>query len=58
MPNRQEELKAVLSWVMAPLQAEIATLSTRTSIEETLERTAKAIEENFKEELGRKTIKR
>ena len=57
MPNRQEEFKDVLSLALAPLQAEIATLSTRTFIEETLERTAKAFEERFEEKLERKTIK-
>ena len=57
MPNRQEEFKAVLSWALAPLQAEIATISTRNFIEETVERTAKAIEETYEEEFERKTIK-
>ena len=58
MPNRHEEFKAVLSQALAPVQAEIATLSTRTFIKETLERTAKATEEQFEEKLERTTIKR
>ena len=51
MTNRQEEFKAILSQVLAPLQAELANLPTKAFIEETLERTEKAIEERFEEKL-------